>query len=328
VKTLFSKFGKKNILDFFQEHGLNCYSDAGKIFPITNQAATVVKIFQIWLDKSNVEITLNFEVKSVRVCDGGFEIAGVDGRKIKCRKVIFASGGRCYPALGSNKSLYDVAAQLGHTLIEPIPSAVPLVTKDIFCHLLQGQKVFAKIKCIEAKQACSSSGDLLFTKYGLSGTAILDISEYVSIALNRHRKMEVFIEVDLLPFITEEDLRLEFNHKLQRGFSFQDLTVGMLPNKFTGALKQILDTNVINNLIAVLKHKTFRITATRGWNEAEFTCGGIKTDEVNPETLESKLKKGLFFCGEILDVNGQRGGYNLAWAWASGFVSGESAAKA
>lgn len=258
----------------------------------------------------------------------GFLIRSKDSRKLRCKKVIIASGGKAYPALGSSLSLYSQAAKLGHTIIAPVPAAAPLVVKDSFCHFLQGQKIFAKVKCmIDDKTIKEASGEVLFTKYGLSGTAILDVSEPASIAINRHSKKHVKIEVDMVPFIDCENLKREFDQSLANGFSNEDLIAGILPNKFVKVLKDMLEEKNAADLSVSLKKKIFNILGTHGWNEAEFTSGGINVDEVNIVTLESKIKKNLYFAGEILDVNGARGGYNLAFAWASGFISAKYAAN-
>ncbi|MFA5338305.1 MAG: NAD(P)/FAD-dependent oxidoreductase, partial [Candidatus Omnitrophota bacterium] len=186
-----------------------------------------------------------------------------------------------------------------------------------------------KVKCIiDGKFICEAGGEILFTKYGLSGTAILDVSEAISIAINRHNNKNVKIEVDMVPFMDKEALELEVTKRLADGFNDEDLIVGILPNKFAKALKALLEAKNIKALAAVLKGKVFDILGTRGWNEAEFTCGGIDINGINEDTLESKIIKGLYMAGEILDVNGKRGGYNLAWAWASGYVSAKHAANA
>jgi len=326
VKSIFSQFGKKEILEFFDKLGLKYYSEDGKFFPITNQSASVSRILEIWLKKFKVPVELGFEVTDVGMDKDGFLIMSKDSKKLKCKKVIFATGGKAYPALGSSLSLYDVAAKFGHSIITPVPAAVPLVVKDPFCHFLQGQKIYAKVKCIiDDKMTAEANGEVLFTKYGLSGTAILDVSESISIAINRYNNKNVKIEVDMVPFIDKENLEEELSQRLANGFTDEALITGILPNKFVKVLNDLLKRKDILVLSAAIKEKSFNILGTRGWNEAEFTAGGINTDEVSRDTLESKFKKNIYFAGEILDVCGARGGYNLAFAWASGFISAKYA---
>ena len=322
VKNIFAKFGKKEIEGFFKNLGLQLYPEGDRIFPATNQSSSVLKILEMELKRLSVNIEPDFAVSGISPHDGGFMVTSGAGDKIACDKVIIAGGGRSYPALGSDGSAYKLVSAFGHKLITPVPVAVSLNVKDPMCHLLQGQKIFAKARSIiGGVMASEASGELLFTKYGLSGTAILDVSEEISIAVNRNRK-DAAVSVDMVPFLAGESLRNEIEARLKKKLSAEDLLAGILPNKFGNALKELCHNADPHAISAGLKDRRFKVVGTRGWNEAEFTAGGIDTDEVSPLTLESKLKKGLYLAGEILDVNGRRGGYNLAWAWASGFVAG------
>ena len=207
-----------------------------------------------------------------------------------------------------------------------MPACVPLVVKDQLCHLLQGQRVQVNAEClVDGKSQAKSDGELIFTKYGLSGTAVLDVSEPASIALNRNSSSVIELKIDLMPFMTREQLVKELSQRGARSTHADELIIGLLPNKFGLALKELLRKKP-EEAAQRLKNMLFRVSQTRGWNEAEFTAGGVDTAEVNAQTLASNLKKNVYFCGEVLDVNGQRGGYNLAWAWASGYLAGESAA--
>lgn len=325
VKGVFARFGKGDIKDFFKGLGLLTYSEGPRVFPVTNQSSSVLKVLEIELKRLLVPLELDFEAVRISDRDDYFTITSKSGKDVICRALIIASGGKTYPALGSDGRSYKFAEQFGHKVVEPVPSAVPVVVKDAVVHLLQGQKIFAKAKCaIDGRPASEASGELLFTKYGLSGTAILDISEDVSIAINRLGKKNIEICVDMAPFIGKEQLEDEFEKRIGQGRSGEELLAGILPNKFGMAFKAVLAEKDIRKITKEVKEKNFKVLGTRSWNEAEFTSGGIDTGEVKESTLESKLKKGLYFAGEALDVNGKRGGYNLAWAWASGFVAGET----
>ncbi len=321
VHSVFDRFGKIQMLEFFRSLGLEWYSDEGRIFPRTNQAASVFKILELELNRLRVPVKFNFDCVAISPLKNGFTVSSKAGEKIDCRKVIVTGGGKTYPAFGADGGGYDVAIKLGHSIITPVPVAVPLVVKDPLCHLLQGQKIFASARSvINGEAGPEVAGELLFTKYGLSGTCILDVSEAISIALGRQHKTQVLVAVDMVPFMTQEELKEELERRWN-GSAAPDILVGILPNKFGAALQGLLD-NGIGTAVESLKHRLFRVTDTRGWNEAEFTAGGIAVSEVALGTLESKLKKGVYFAGEVLDVNGERGGYNLAWAWASGWVAG------
>jgi predicted Rossmann fold flavoprotein len=324
VGSVFEKFGKKDIQDFFNKLGLALYSQDGRIFPRTNQAASVLRVLALELKRLSVPIKFNFDCNSVVPSHNNFNVSSKSGETIRCRKVILTGGGRTYPSFGSDGSVYGLACRLGHSLVEPVPIAVPLVVKDSLCHQLQGQKIFASARSvINGEVGEKVEGELLFTKYGLSGTCILDVSEAVSIAIARQGKTQVLISVDMVPFMNETDLKAELELRWNNAPDAEDMLVGILPNKFGPALQGLFDHG-IEAAVKTLKHRVFRVSDTRGWNEAEFTAGGISTGEITEGTLESKLKKGVFFAGEVLDVNGERGGYNLAWAWASGWVAGRT----
>jgi len=323
VKSVFSRFGRKDIGEFFGSLGLAIYSDCGRIFPATNQSASVLKVLEIELARLSIPVVNVFEAASIEKRRGVFTVTSNSGKKITASSIVIATGGRTYPALGSNGSGYTLAERLGHTLVAPVPAAVPLVVKDGMCHILQGQKISVKVNALVGREVVSeAAGDLLFTKYGLSGTSILDISEEVSIAINRDHRKDVSVIVDMVPFMERDGLQAELKARIDKKMSPQDIIAGILPNKFGTALGAVLKSCKAGDIADHLKNRVFNVLGTRGWNEADFTAGGINTTEIDNMTLESKVEKGLYFAGEVLDVNGKRGGYNLAWAWASGFVAG------
>ncbi len=325
VRTVFSKFGKAEILRFFREIGLITYSQDGRVFPVTNQAASVLRVLELELNRLSVPVEYGFDCISLSFQDGSIHVVSDAGKQIICQNVIITGGGKTYPSFGSNGSTLQIARQLGHTIIEPVPSAVPLVVKDPLCQLLQGQRIQAEVLAqIDGRITPGIVGELLFTKYGLSGTCILDISGPISIAINRNHLTKVMILVDLVPFMERQHLTDELVRRQQAGFTNEDMLSGILPNKFNLAFKSLFANKNIDNIVDYLKARPFQVSATRGWNEAEFTCGGVNISEINPETLESKLFKDVYFAGEVLDVDGKRGGYNLAWAWASGYISGQT----
>jgi predicted Rossmann fold flavoprotein len=325
VRSILNQFDKLAILGFFKDLGLQVYSREGRIFPITNQANSVLKVLEMELERLRVRVELNFNCAGISFSPSGVSVSSSVNQNIQCQKVIITGGGKTYPAFGSDGSLYEIARQLGHSIIEPVPAVVPLLVKDSLCQILQGQRISARVKSIiDGCEGVEAAGDLLFTKYGLSGTCILDVSEAVSIAMNRHHKSEVFLSVDMVPFMGRESLKVELEKRKKEKRPAEGMMIGILPNKFGIPLRSLFDQNDINSAVDSLKYRRFKISGTKGWNEAEFTSGGVNVNEVNPLTLESRLRKGVYFAGEILDVNGQRGGYNLGWAWASGLVAGQT----
>ena len=325
VAAVLDRIGRREIGDFFAGLGLRLTTDEkGRVYPATNQAASVLKVLTLEVRRLGVEVRIGFTAARIEPRGGGFHVRAADGAALDARAVVLAGGGKSYPALGSDGSCYGLAASFGHRVIEPVPSAVPVVVKDRLCHLLQGQRLPARVEGrVGGRAVRTADGELLFTQYGLSGTAILDVSEDLSIALNRDGRRDVAVVVDLLPDMTPRDLAAELARRTGAGWGSRDLLSGLLPEKFAplaaGLAGAPFDTA---RLAAALKRMEFAVQGTRGWNEAEFTAGGVDAREVKLGTLESRLQTGLYFAGEVLDVQGGRGGYNLAWAWASGLVAG------
>lgn len=329
VENIFTRFGKGAIEGFFKSIGLRLRSEEGRLFPVTNQSASVMKALEMELRRLSVPSETGFDVSAISGSCGAFTVSSRSGVAISAQSVIVACGGKSYPAFGSDGNGYKFAERLGHSIVKPVPAAVALNVKDPLCHALQGQRIEAVAESlIRGKPMEKSAGEVLFTKYGLSGTAILDISDSVSIEINRESSKDVSISVDMVPFMSEAELAGEFVKRMAQKIPHDEMTVGILPNKFGPAFAESFRMKSPDENAKALKNHIFRVAGTRGWNEAEFTAGGIDTCEINPASMESNLGNGIYFSGEILDVNGKRGGYNLAWAWASGFVAGESAADA
>lgn len=327
IDSALGLFGEKEIIRFFNEIGLYVVSEGGKIYPVTNQAVSVMDVLEMELARLGVDTKCQCEVTGISAAHDKFKVTLKPNRHVIARSVVVSGGGKSYPALGSDGSAYAFAARFGHKLIEPVPSTVPLMVKDPWCHVLQGQKIKASAKSIiDGKKGTKIEGELLFTQYGLSGTVILDVSEDISIAFNRQRMKNVLVSVDLLPSVEEEDLIRELSRRFEKKIRPEKVLIGLLPHKFSLAMAETLKTRDAAAIAKMVKDKRFTVIGTRGWNEAEFTAGGIDTGEVDHTTLESKLHRGLYFPGEILNVQGRRGGYNLAWAWASGFLAGQAAA--
>jgi hypothetical protein len=335
VDAVLGRFGAREIRSYFEGLGLRLRAEEhGRVYPATNQAASVLKVLEIERDRRGVGLETGFEAVRVTGRTGGFTVAAADGRTVAAGAVVLAGGGRSYPALGSNGSCYELARSLGHRIVPPVPSAVPLVVKDRMVHFLQGTRMRARVVAlVGGRSGQAAEGELLFTAYGLSGTAVLDVSESVSIALNREGRTDVAVSVDFAPDRTEADLAGELAARLRSDWPERDLLAGLLPEKFALVSSHLLKeagpagasrdpSAQADRLAASLKARVFPVLGTRGWNEAEFTAGGVDAREVEPRTLGSKLRKGIYLAGEVLDVQGGRGGYNLGWAWASGFVAG------
>lgn len=325
VSHVFKRFGREEIASFFAGLGVRLRSDKGRIFPETDQSATVLRALELEMERLSVPVEFGFDADNI-VHDNGFIVSSRAGKKVACDRLIIATGGRSYPSFGSDGSGYALARRFGHTIVEPVPAAVPITAKDPLCQPLQGQKVRARVRALIGETAqAEAEGDLLFTTYGLSGTAILDISRDISVALHRLKAHDITVQIDIAPSVPADALARELARRSAERYLAQDLLVGILPNKFSQAFRHRLAGKSPAAMAAALKDLRVTVSGTRGWNEADFTAGGIELGEVGETTLESRLRPGLFFCGEVLDVDGPRGGFNLAWAWASGHYAAAAA---
>lgn len=350
VKSIFSQFSYKDIVNFFNDLGVELYverkTDIGKLFPVTDQAKTITALLENELKILGIDIHINTEVvKAIKghdtfVLDANTlnqEGKAVTTNQFQSKYLIISAGGKTYPALGSNGSGYSLAQSFGHSIITPVPSALPIVTKNPLSQELQGVKMELEVtSIIEGNEIKTRTDDVMFTQYGLSGPAILNISREISIHINRENKSNVQAKINFFPGKTANDVRDILGKRWNKRptLTLEESLFGLFPTKIPAALLKVigLDKNLpvnklseeqINLLVTSLTSYKVEIQATRGWNEAEFTAGGIDTKEVKESTLESKLVNGLYFCGEILDVDGDVGGFNLSWAWSSGNTAGK-----
>lgn len=350
IHKVFNQFGFDDIVTFFNDLGVELYverkTNIGKMFPVTNQAQTITELMLDEIERNSIDVHLNTEVTKIKIENLKFKIQTFTTDKaenpgqvetFEAQYVILSAGGKSYPALGSNGTGYNIAQDLGHSIIEPVPAALPLEAKSQLIHKLQGQKLeIEATSIIDGKEVKTASDDVMFTKYGLSGPAILNISREISLQLNRYKKNNCKVKLNFFPGVTREKVQefLEDRWSKRATQTLEKSLFGLFPNKVARAILEVANINPElevrsiseaqkQSLISQLTNTQITIQGTRGWNEAEFTAGGIDTKDVKTETLESALVENLYICGEILDVDGDVGGFNLSWSWASGFVAGK-----
>lgn len=351
IQSVFSQFSYQDIIAFFSDLGIEVYTERktniGKVFPITDQAKTVTSLLEDELVRLQVDVLLNTEVTVLKKTENHFEIQTntIDhttnkttaSSTFKADYVIISAGGKTYPALGANGTGYSLAEGFGHTVIQPVPSALPLVSKNNLAHDLQGVKQELEVtSIIEGEAIKTRCDDVMFTQYGFSGPAILNISRELSIHLNRLNNESAELKINFFPGMKKDDVRelLEKRWTKRPEQSVEKSLFGLFQNKIPAVLLKIanIDKNKLSGslsepekerLVNTLTAYKAEISGTRGWNEAEFTAGGVNTAELQEGTLQSKKVEGLYFCGEVLDVDGDVGGFNLSWAWSSGHVAGK-----
>ncbi|URZ14321.1 NAD(P)/FAD-dependent oxidoreductase [Clostridium felsineum] len=331
-----NEFTKENTLEFFETLGLPIISlDDGKMYPLSLQASSVLDILRLALDERGIEIITSSKVTEIIKNKNSFKIVS-NGTDYFCDKIILATGGKSAPKSGSDGLGLALASSLGHSIIKTAPALVQLKLDFKNLRALSGIKFDGNIKIlvddIEKRQ---EFGEILFTDYGVSGPPILQLSRIASYGIEEKRT--VTIKIDMLPNYSEDDLKafLENHWGMFSYRSVYDSFIGVINKKMIPILlKQcgIVDIHKCcfdltweekQNIFKYLKHWIFKVSGTNSYTNSQVTAGGINTLEVNNTTLESKITPNLYFCGEILDVDGDCGGFNLQWAWSSGYIAGK-----
>lgn len=337
-----NNFSIKDTESMFLSLGLPLVElDNGKMYPKSLQASSVIDIFRMAIDDRKIPLYTNCQINSITK-KKNFILSSNNSEyeNFSCSKLILSCGGKSAAKTGSDGSGYRLAKSLGHNTIEPLPGIVQLKLDYPYLKALSGIKFDGSASIlIDDKLIRTAMGEILFTDYGISGPPILQLSSYASKALYQNSK--VTIRLDLFPFESKEDVE-NFLSSHFSVFSYREISsalIGVINKKLISTiLKDVgikdihlpcsnIDWKYISKLISKFKEWDFNCIGTNGFSNAQVTVGGINTCDVNNLTLESKLVKNLYFCGEILDVHGDCGGFNLQWAWSSGYLAAKSAAK-
>ena len=345
--SCYEKFDNNDIINFLKEEKLEVKEERGnRIFPVTDSAKDVLKCFTKKLKKANVEILYQTIVMEI-LCKGRQEkkVVGVKTNNgiIKADKVILATGGKSYPRTGSTGDGYALAQNLGHTITEIKPSLVPLeIHQDEICKEMQGlslKNVAIKIEEKGKKKPIYEDfGEMLFTHFGVSGPIIIKASSHlvqIKKIEEKFKNKEISLKIDFKPALSEKQLddRILRDFEELKNKQFKNSLEKLLPKKLIPVIikaSKIEETKQVNeitkeeraNLVDLLKNFTLEIKGFRPVSEAIITSGGISVKEINPKTMESKLIKGLYFAGEIIDVDSYTGGFNLQIAYSTGYVAG------
>ncbi len=335
----FNHFFSSELIEFFADLGLRVVIErGGRVFPASGKAPDVFKVLQRWLKKNNVRILTSSPAHRLLVENGS--LIGVQSGKntYPCDAAILTTGGASYPATGSSGDGYRLAAELGHTVMEPRPALVPLETAGDFAGRMAGLELrnIGVRLLIDGKQAGRFFGELRFMEYGISGPVILTMSLQVVDAL--HAGKQVALALDLKPALDEQklDARLRRDFEQRCHEPLQSVLRGLLPREMVSVCLQEtgFDENLKGGEIRVEQRRRLRswlkdfrlaVTGYRDFDEAIVTAGGVSLREVNPRTMESKRIKGLYLAGELLDLQGDTGGYNLQAAFSTGWLAGRSA---
>lgn len=334
-----SNFTVDDTIKFFEKLGIaHKVEDFGKVFPMSDQASSILDVFLYELNQLGVNVVCDANVKDIRK-NGQFLIELEDGKVYKGDRVIITTGGKAMPSSGSDGNGYDLAARLGHTIIDIFPALVQLKLEGPFFKRLDGVKFVGTTEIIHNnKSVAIDRGDILFTNYGVSGPPILQISRKAVELLKAGQ--EAYLKITIMDMMPIEELRTFLKKRWQISSSkpVDFSLVGFINKRLipvvlmeagindAGRPVASLSAKEQERIIDILTDWRFKVRGTRSWPSAQVTAGGVDTREINQDTMESKLIEGLFFAGEIIDIDGQCGGFNLQWAWSSGYIAGQSAA--
>lgn len=340
VNAAINRFGAKKCEEFFEELGI-CLAQGheNRLYPMSQQSSSIADMLGFECERQGVKIVLESEVTQLSFQGDVFSLHVRDSI-YHFKKVLVATGGLAMPTLGSNDSGHRFATSFGHNLIPTFASLVQLVTKESFVKEVSGVKFEGEVSLyVDNTLEQQRKGDVLFTNYGISGSAILDISRKAAEALHVNKAVE--LRVDALPEFSKENLRTLLKNRLKfsHGKTLPVWLDGLINKKLAQLVVELanfprhiktaddLSQKDLGRLVFALKEIRLTITDTKGFKSAETTAGGVDVREIDPETMESKKVKGLYFTGEVLDIDGDCGGFNLHWAWASGFVAGHAMSK-
>jgi hypothetical protein len=342
LRDTFKRFFNLDLMNFFEKRGLRLKVERQlRVFPVTNRSDSILKILEKELQNNKVKIIYKARLKDIFVQDN--KIKGLlleDGRVISAARLILATGGVSYGFTGSTGEGLEIARKLGHSIVPPRAGLVPLETRQKYPKILKGltlKNIRLKFSNGE-RQILSEIGELLFTDFGISGPLVLTLSGKIIDWLNEGKG--VYVEIDLKPALSKEQLnaRLLREFKLNSKKTIKNILKDLLPQRLIEVFIDIAKINPAKqvsqitrdereSLISLFKNFKLDILKARPIEEAMVTRGGISLKDINPHTLESRRIKGLYFAGEMLDVDADTGGFNLQAAFSTGYLAAESASS-
>lgn len=336
VKKVLDLMSPRDTIELFEKFGVLAREESqGRFYPYSEQALSVRDALAAELEYQNINLLLNSSIAKAEKTDDGFLLTAADGDRIEAKALIIATGGKAGSQFGSTGDGYGIAKGFGHTLVRPLPALVQIISPDNDLKGLKGVRAKGTVSLyVNNKFVAEERGEIQFTDKGLSGICVFDLTRYM------REDCGYEINIDLYPDFTWTEL---FDKLAVRKEYLKDRTVeafldGMMNKKLIPVYLKRWNVNnnsklsgvtydELKSLCAVLKEWRIAVNGTKGWTDAQVTKGGVNTAEIYYDTLESRLINGLYFAGEVLDVAGRCGGWNLQWAWSSGYMAGFCAAK-
>ena len=333
LSKVMKSFSPEDVLDRFRSLGITPVSKDGYIYPYSEQARAVSDVLKRALARSGVKLYTDTEVTDIVKKENGFKVI-CGGREFDADTVIITTGGMAAPGTGSDGRGLDICKKLGHSVTPPVPALTYLTVKDHPFKKAAGTRLSAKVSIeVSGRILSSDTGQIQITKNGISGIPAFNICRFASRGLLGGEKVKLHIR--LVPDMDDDAVKEEISARIcGTGYAPYDALIGLFPDAFADSLLKnagIAPDTVPDNekktaakLSEYLKDITLTVSGTGDFTQAQVTCGGIALNEVDPSTMESEIVPGLFLAGEILDIDGKCGGYNLYFAWASGFIAGKN----
>ncbi len=329
-----SYFDVNKTLQFFGELGIYPKNRDGYLYPNSEQAASVVQVLLMECERLKVTFQYNETVQEIKKPD--YTVITKE-RIYYGRTLILSTGGCASAKLGSDGSGYQLAKSLGHTIIKPLPALVQLKSPAKYCKTVSGVRTAAKITAYsKQRMLAKEEGEILFTDYGISGIPVLQISRYVAKEVDQGNKVHLIL--DFLPLTSQKELVMLLKQRIQQNpdKNLEEMMIGLLNHKLNYIIIKKAELDVyqnvkllkdqdFNHLVKQIKEFNMPISATNSFDNAQVSAGGISTREINYKTMESMRSPKLYLTGELIDVDGTCGGYNLQWAWSTGYLAGIAA---
>ncbi len=344
--NVLQKFGCMETVELFKTYGIMPYEKNGYIYPVSEQAIDVRNVLKRQIESKGVDIHTNEKIINVKLHlntktrkNYGF-IAETDKNQYYARKLILATGGKAGAVHGSDGSGYKIAQSLGHSLVPPVAALSSCILNEKFLKEWAGTRTKGTVAAYsETGQLLSKdSGELQFVAQGISGIPVFQVSRYISREL--YYKKKPYLVIDIMPLYSTEEIINELKKRIKNpaNHTAGDIFEGIINNRLAQALLKKCNIPVKRAASGITSQEIIKIAktikkwrlipkATGGFDKAQVTCGGVLTSEINNGTMESKICHGLYFAGEIIDIDGICGGYNLQWAWTSGYIAGTSATE-
>ncbi|WP_371297919.1 NAD(P)/FAD-dependent oxidoreductase [Ruminococcus sp.] len=335
--NIIQKFNVEKTISFFKELGIYPKDRNGYLYPYSDQAAAILEVLQIEIAKLNICVMTEINVLDIQPVKRGIRVT-TDKKTITVDSVILACGSKAAPVTGSDGSGYQLAKLLGHRIVPVLPALVQLRCAEKFYKSISGVRVQGTVEIYaDDISLASDTGEIQLTNYGISGIPVFQVSRYAAKAI--YQKQSVTAVLNFMPDMNKDEFLsfLQERITLCPHKTLDEFFTGIFPKKLCELWIRLsrlpkemrvsdLSGEQLEKLVLLIQHLRTHITETNAFEQAQICCGGVDTTEINPDTLESNYVPGIYFAGELLDVDGICGGYNLQWAWSSGFVAGREAA--